>query len=62
MSLLTMALVLATMIFVAYAIFTYYQSTPTTGSVAARIWASLLLAGAAVAGAITSWFHSGTSP
>lgn len=55
-------LILAALLFIAYAIVTQYSNTPTTQSKAARVWASLVAAAGALGALVMSWFQSGSSP
>lgn len=59
---MTTFFVIVAVAFLGYAMFTYYQSTPTDQSVAKRVWSSVVLALGSIAGAVTSWFSSGTPP
>lgn len=55
-------LILVVAVFVGYAIYTQYSSTPTTQSKAARVWASLVAAAGALGALVMSWFQSGPTP
>lgn len=55
-------LLLVVLVFMAYSLFAYYQSTPAVESIPKRVWLSLLAASAAVGAAVASWFHSGATP
>lgn len=55
-------LVIAAVGFTGYAVYTQYQATDASQSVPKRVWASLVAAGAAVGGAVVTWFHSSGSP
>jgi hypothetical protein len=59
---MTTFFIIAAVLFLGYAVFTYYQSTPTDQSVAKRVWSSVVLAVGSIAGAVTSWFTGGTPP
>jgi uncharacterized membrane-anchored protein len=48
--------------FVAYAVYTYYQTTPGTATVPARIWGSLVAAGAALLAWVAAWSQQGAVP
>lgn len=54
-----LVLAIAAALFVGYAVYTKYNLTPTDKSVPKRVWASVLMAGAAIGAAIMALFHSG---
>lgn len=58
----TSILILAIVVFVAYAIFTQYSKTPTDQSKAMRVWMSLVAAAGALGALVMSWFQSGVTP
>lgn len=55
-------LVFAAVVFVGYAAFTHYKDTLVGDSVPKRVWASVVMAGAAVGAAAMSWLHGMTAP
>lgn len=58
---LTTIIVVAALAFAGYAVVSYYKSTDSTKSVPARVWASITLAGAALATAAANYW-TGTFP
>jgi glycyl-tRNA synthetase beta subunit len=52
-------LLLIALAFVAYALITQYQRTPTDKSVPKRVLAALIAAAGAIGAAVSAWFHSG---
>lgn len=55
-------LVIAAVVFTGYSVYTQYTATDVSLSVPKRVWASVVAAGAAIGGAVMTWFHSGVSP
>ncbi len=53
--------IIAAIVFVLYALFANYKSTPADSSVAMRIWMSVLAALASAGAAIATFFHSSSA-
>lgn len=55
-------LLLAVVVFVAYAMITQYTKSPIEDSIPHRVWISIVAAAAAISALVTSWLHTGATP
>lgn len=53
-------LIVASAIFVGYAVYSYYRATPLGDSVPKRVWASVAMAVGAIGAAAMAWVHGMT--